>query len=410
MANNFDISTFIVKEAVRLLHANCATVKSLNKDWNKYFGKSHGPMRKGGSTIYIPVPEIGTIRTGWTMDTADTVGGTLPLTFSDPVGADMYFTEEDMLFNTERGAAEFSKNFILPKVNQLASYIDASFAAYAKNYIYNVVPVASLGTAPNALSYFLSTGQKIKEGLVPQDGPLNCIISPRTEGSMVGALAGQYNPGGNISEMYEKGQMAKAAGFDWYMSQNMPAHTHGTMTTGTSPTVSGYAKNTLTITGVTNGGTLLAGDSFYLDTCKMVNFETKNSYADGQRFVVTAATTASTTTVTVTVKPDIVITGAKQTVSGTPVGSGVTFNQTVSGQVVQNDLILHRDSFAIAFADLHLPKIGGGVEMASKFSKDGVSVRFLKGFDIKTSQELCRLDVLYAIGAMRNEWAGRVIS
>lgn len=408
MANSLDISTFIVKESARLLRTNCATIKALNTDWNKYFGKTVGPLRKGGTTIYIPIPEIGKIRTGWTMDTADAQGGTVPLTFGDPVGCDFYFTESDMIFKTERDMAEFSKNFLQPKIGQLASYIDAYFASYAKNYIYNVMPVDTLGTAPDDLKYFLGARRMVKEGLAPEGDPLRCIISPRTEASIVGKLAGQYNPGNNISQMYEQGQMSKALGMDWYTSQNMPSHTHGTCTTGTTPTVTGYGANTLTITGCTSGGTLKAGDSLYLSACYPVNFETKNSYSAGQRFVATAATTASTTTLTVTVKPDIVISGALQTVSGTPVGSTVTFHQTTSGQVVQNDLILHRDAFAIAFADLYMPQ--KGIEMGGKYSVDGVSVRWLKGFDIKTSQELNRLDVLFAIGALRTGWAARIIS
>lgn len=225
---------------------------------------------------------------------------------------------------------------------------------------------------------------------------------------MVVGLAGQYNPGQNISEMYEKGQMAKAGGMDWYTSQNLPAHTHGTCTTGTSPAVSGYATNTLTISGVTSGGTLKAGDSFYLDTtCVSVNFETKGNYAQGQRFVATTDATASGTNITVTVKPDIYITGPNQTVSGTPVGAAVTFHQTTASQVCQNDFILHRDAFALSFADLYVPK---GMEVAKKMSKNGVTVRYVKGWDINTSQQISRLDVFFGISDLRPEWAGRVIS
>lgn len=405
MANTINTSTLIVKEAMRGLMSRCQVIKALNTSYSKYFGSSVGDIKKGGATVYVPKPALGTVRTSWNIDVADETELTTPITINTVRGIDMYITEAERVYTIDE-AAEYSKNFIQPKVSQLASTIDAYCAAQMKNQIWNVSPT-TIGTAPNAISYFLTAGRMIKEQLVPQDGPLSCIISPRTEAAMVAGLQGQYNPTGNISEMYEKGQMAKAAGFDWYMSQNMPAHTHGTCTTGTSPAVSGYATNTLTISGVTSGGTLKAGDSFYLSACYPVNFETKSSYSDGQRFVATTDATASGTNITVTVKPDIYISGPNQTVSGTPVGSTVTFHQTTASQVCQNDLIVHRDSFALCFAELYKPK---GMEMAKVMTKNGVSVRFVKGFDINTSQQISRLDVFFGISPLRPEWAGRVIS
>jgi P22 coat protein - gene protein 5 len=406
MSNSFSVSTFIVKEAMRGLMTRCKVLKSLNTDYSKHFGSAPVEYRKGGSTIYVPKPELGTIRTGWNMDQADQSDSTTPIAIDTVRGADMYFTEAEM-FHSIEGGARFSKDKIMPKVSQIAASIDSYCADYMANNIYNVVPVTTIGNAPNSMSYFSAAGRMIKEGLVPEDSPLNCVISPRTEEAIVGAMAGQYNPAQNISDMYTKGQMSKAAGFDWYMSQNMPSHTHGTCTTGTSPAVSGYGVNTLTISGVTSGGTLKAGDSFYLDTCYPVNFETKSSYSQGQRFVCTADTTASGTNITVSVKPDIVISGPKQTVSATPVGKNVTFHQTVANQVVQNDLIFHKDSFALCFGELYKPK---GMEMAETFTANGVSVAFVKGFDIKTREQVSRLDVYFGIRPLRLEWAGRIIS
>jgi hypothetical protein len=407
MSNSINYSTFICREALRGLFTKSKFIKSLSTAYSKYFGNYIGDGKKAGPTIYVPKPMLGSVREDWNMDVGDLTELTTPVTIDTVRGVDLAFTEAD-LFHTVDEGADFSKNIIQPNVSMLASKIDAYCANYVKNHIFNVVPVTSLGTAPGALSYFLSAGQMIKEQLVPDDSPLNLIISPRTEAAMVATLSGQYNPAQSISDMYEKGQMTKAAGFDWYMSQNAPAHTHGTCTTGDSPAVSAYATNTLTISGVTDGGTLKAGDSFYLDTnCCPVNFETKDAYASGQRFVVTADTTASGTNITVTVKPDIYISGPNQTVSATPVGAAVTFHQTTSGQVVQNDIILHRDSFALCFANLYKPK---GMEMADVITKNGVTVRYVRGWDINTSQQKSRLDVFFGIRPLRPEWSARIIS
>ncbi len=410
MSNTIPISTLVVREAMEGLFTQCQIIKALDTSYSKHFD-SVGPIKKGGATVYVPKPSLGTVGTTWNIDVADDVQTTTPIAIDTVRNISFEFTEAERLLSLDE-AAEFSKQFIEPKVSQLAATIDAYCASYIKNYIYQVSPT-TIGTAPNAISYYSAAVRMMQESLVPQDGPLSCIISPRSNQAMVNGLAGQYNPSQNISEMYEKGQIAKAAGMDWYMSQNTPAHTHGTCTTGTSPAVSGYTApsgttaSTLTISGVTNGGTLKAGDSFYLSACYPVNFETKASYSDGQRFVCVSDTTASGTNITVSVKPDIVISGPNQSVSGTPVASTVTFHQTTASQVCQNDFILHKKSFALCFAKLYQPK---GVEMAKTFTKNGVTIAYVRGFDINTYNLINRLDVFFGIRPMRLEWAGRVIS
>ena len=405
MANTIPISTLVVREALAGLFSQCQVVKACDTSYSRYF-KPMGEVKKGGTTISVPKPSLGTVRSTWDIDVANDVQLTTDVAIDTVRGIDFEFTEAERSLSLPE-AAEFSEQFIMPKVSQLAATIDAYCANYMKNEIYQVSPVTTIGTAPNSLSFYTAGTRMIQESLAPMDGPLSCIISPRSNQSMVAALQGQYNPSQNISEMYTKGQIAKAGGMDWYLSQNLPAHTHGTCTTGTSPAVSGYTSSTMTISGVTSGGTLKAGDSFYMSACYPVNFETKGSYSDGQRFTVVSDTTASGTNITVSVMPNIVISGPNQNVSGTPVGSTVTFHQTTSGQVVQNDLILHKKAFALCFAELYQPK---GMEVAKTFTKNGVSVAYVKGFDINTRSLINRLDVYFGIRPLQLGWAARVIS
>jgi hypothetical protein len=403
MANSRITSSFITREFLSVLHSNCAALRSIDKSWNKLFGKSMGAVGRSGPTVGIRKPVLGTIRTGWGMDQADITEESIPLTIDRIRGVDLNFSDADMALTIE----DFSERYITPNAMKLASYIDMDFGAFAKNNIYNTVTSSAFGTAPNAISYFAAAAQKIKENLVPMDSPINCIISPRTEAAIVPALAGQYNPQNNISEMFTKGQMSRAMGLDWYMSQTLPAHTHGTCTAGTSPAVSGYTSSTMTITNMTSGGTLNAGDVLTVSTCYDVNFETKQTYASLKQFVVTATTTASTTTITVSVSPSIVISGPNQTVSAAPTGGTVVLTQTTANQVAQCDLLLHEKSFAVAFADLELPN---NMDMASQISQDGISLRFLRGYDIANARRLSRIDVFYGFAATRPEWSAKILS
>jgi hypothetical protein len=402
MANTRITSSFITREFLRVLHSNCVVVKGIDHSWNKLFGKSIGPVGKSGATVNIRKPALGQIRTGWAMEQSDVAETSVALTIDTPIGVDLNFSDADMALTVE----DFSERYIMPNALKMASYIDMTAAAYIANRTFNQV-ATTIGTAPAALSIFLDAGRKIKENLVPMDSALSAVISPRTEAGMVGALAGQYNPTGNISEMYEKGQMSRAAGFDWYMSQVLPAHTHGTCTTGSSPAVSGYTSSTLTISGVTSAGTLTAGDVLTVSTCYAVNAETKQTYSSLQQFVVVSTTTASGTNITVSVSPSIVISGAQQTVSAAPTGGDVVFSQNTASQIAQTDLVLHKNSFAIAFADLAIP---GGMDMASSVSAEGISIRFVRGFDIKGGGFLSRMDCFFGLAATRPEWSAKIIS
>jgi hypothetical protein len=62
-----------------------------------------------------------------------------------------------------------------------------------------------------------------------------------------------------------------------------------------------------------------------------------------------------------------------------------------------------------AFVDLELPK---GMEMAAraKSNKLGIAIRIVKGYDIRTNQHLCRLDVLFGLKQTYEDFACRIAS
>ena len=403
MANTRITSSFITREFLSVLHSNCAVLRSCDTSWNKLFGKSIGPVGKAGPTIGIRKPALGSIRTSWGMDSTDITETSVSLTVDQIVGVDLNFDDASMALSVE----DFSERFITPNALKMASYIDYSVASYIEQNTFNTQAVDALGTAPNALKYFMGARQKIYENLAPMDERLNVIIAPRTEALIVPALAGQYNPQNNISDMYMKGQMSTALNMDWYTSQTLPAHTHGTCTTGTSPAVSGWSGSTLTISNMTSSGTLTAGDVFTLSTVYAVNFETKQTYSSLQDFTVTSTTTGSGTNITVSVSPTPVLTGPNQNISTTPVAGVAVFRQNTASQIVQNDLILHPKACALAFVDLELPN---NMEMASRVSANGVSIRFLRGYDISNARYLSRMDCFFGRVMQRPEWAAKIIS
>jgi hypothetical protein len=137
------------------------------------------------------------------------------------------------------------------------------------------------------------------------------------------------------------------------MSQNVTTHTRGTALTGTvnSLFTTSYAldqnTNTMSIAlQFITSVSIAAGDVFTLSGVSAVNPVTKATQNYLQQFVVTAAA-GGTATVTVTITPPIITSGAFQTVSAAPTASSaVTFVGGASGAYAQN-MIFHKNAFAL---------------------------------------------------------------
>lgn len=396
-------SDIITKEALAVLHNSCRVVKAMDRSWNSLFGKAHGPVSKPGDTINIRRPTRGTKRTGWAMDVSDIVESSVPLKIDTIIGVDLEFRDDDLLLNM----GSFLEYYVRPNAMLLASLVDAHCGKFVKDHTPNCIATTTLGNAPNSLSFFLDAKRKVYDQLAPMDSNLSSVISPRTEAAMVNNVQGIYNPAGVNSSIVKSGRMSTLANLDWYTSQNLPMHVHGTMTV-TTATISGYTTTALTLSNAGNGVTLEPGDVLQITGCYDVNPETKEAYGTAKQVVVTETSTALTTGVmTVKVLPEIVLTGPNQSIASTPVGKTIVPIQTTSGQSVYNDLVLHPKSFAIAFANLSIPR---GMDMASRKSYDGVSLRFVRGFNIQGGCYLSRLEVLFGVAAVRPELSCKIIS
>jgi hypothetical protein len=69
------------------------------------------------------------------------------------------------------------------------------------------------------------------------------------------------------------------------------------------------------------------------------------------------------------------------------------------------NLIYHKDAITFATADLMLPQ---GVDMASRQSHNGISLRIVRQYDINNDRLPCRIDVLYGALVTRPEMGVRL--
>lgn len=401
MANTLLTSTVITKEFLAVLHSALHVTRNVDHSWNALFGKSFGPISRAGRTISIRKPALGTVRTGWTMDQSDITERKVDLTIETVRGVDLNFSDAELALDIE----DFSARYIVPNAQLLATQIDAFVATYMVQHCHNAV--GTPGTSPNASSYFLDARRKLAECLSPDGGRKIAVIEPQTESTMVGALAGQYNPQPYISTLFEKGVMpsSNALGLEWYMSQVIPAHTCGSRD-DTTPIAAGYTVGTGAIpyTGADSSATWKKGDVITVAGVYQVNAETKVTTGVLQQLVVTTDETASGGNGTLYTTPILYASGADQNVTAVPT-TGAIVNKGTASTAYKQNLVFAPESCAVAFADLELPK---GMDMASVVASDGFSIRFLRGYDIVNARQLSRMDAFFGVVMPRPEWCVRV--
>jgi len=130
-------------------------------------------------------------------------------------------------------------------------------------------------------------------------------------------------------------------------------------TAATGFLTSGWASSsTISITS-TGAVSLNAGDVITIDGVYAVNPQNRQAYGSNKlrNFVVKAAASGTGATFNVTVSPAVITAGQFQNVSIPSTSSTATvnfFNKT--GTVSPQNIIMHRNAFTLAVADLELPE------------------------------------------------------
>ena len=371
---------------------------------------------KIGATVNVRKPGrfIGT--TGPALNVEDFNESSVPVTLGTQFHVDTQFTTQDLALSLDM----FSDRVLKPAVAAIANKIDRDGLLLAKNSTANIVGTA--GVPPTGLITYLTAGAYLDSEGAPRDGRRSCTVEPFTSATIVDSLKGLFMPSAKISEQYEKGLMGTdSAGMRWKMDQNVVSHQFGSyatavlscnVTTATGFLTSGWASSsniTIAATSAAAAG-LLQGDVLTIAGIYAVNPQNRQAYGSNKlrNFVVNAAVTVpSSGNVTVNVSPAVITAGQFQNVSVTSTGSQsvVPFNNT--GTVSPQNIIMHKNAFTLAVADLELPD---GVHFAGRASDKeiGLSMRVVRQYTINNDSIPTRLDVLYGWAPLYPELAVRV--
>lgn len=395
MPNTILTSQVITREALRILHNKLTFVGNINRQYDDSFAKSGAKI---GDSLRIRLPNQYVVRNGKTLAAQDTVEDSVTLQVQTQKGVDVNFSSAELTLSLD----DFSKRILEPAMAVLASSIEAdALSMYADVY----QQVGTPGTIPASLKVYLQARAALNNSLAPMDDLRTNHLTPEANVEIVDALKGLFQDSTAIKQQYREGIMGRTAGADWYENPLIPTHVNGTVVAGLTVNGASQTGASLSLAGLTAAQTIKKGTVFTIAGVFAVHPETKSITNRLQQFVVTADFTAAGTTGSVAISPSIVVIGARQNVAASPAaGAALTVAGSASTGYQQN-MAFHRDAFAIAFADLILPK---GVDWAAREVMDGISMRIVRAYDINNDALPCRIDVMYGYKTIRPQLAVRV--
>lgn len=400
MANTLLTIGLITREALRVLENSLTFTKQINRQYDDRFAVDGAKI---GTVLNVRKPPQYVGRTGQALQIEDATETQVPVELDQQFGVDIQFSSQDLALNID----DFRDRFIKPAIATVANRLDRDGCLLSEE-VWN--SVGTPGTTPTALLTYLTAGVRLDDDAAPMDGQRCMVITPLMQATIVDALKGLFQQASEIAAQYRKGAMGTAAGWDFYMDQNITSHTVGPQ--GGTPVTNGAGQTGQSI--VTDGWTAAAarrlnrGDVITFAGVQHVNPQSRQTNGILQQFVVTANVDSDGAgNATIPIAPAITPTGAFQTVDAAP-GDGAAITVVGAANTVSpQGLGFHKDAFTLVSADLPLPR---GTDMAARVADKqlGLSIRMIRDYDINQDQFPCRLDILYGWAALRPELACRV--
>lgn len=417
MANTLVTPTWVMKEIGRRLVNNLKFANNVGRSYDDQYVVQGA---KVGYTVNARLPQRYQVNKGQALTVAPVTDSIVPITLTDQANIGLEFSTASLTMEVN----DYKTRYIAPAVDALVNAVDYDGLNRMYKSVFmtvgtpQVVP-GSTGTLPGAANLvYLGAGVKLSNAAVPTDGRI-AILNPNMHAYLASANMTLFNPTGSISEAFKSGMFGREAlGIsEWYSDQNVATHTVGAVSASTALV---NTPTTLTANGATsvvsNGwssGTLNQGDVIQFASVYAINPLNYQSTGQLMDFVVTATTSDSSGDMTIPIYPAMTFSGANAVCSNTPANDDAitTFGHATSysGKVTPQGLVYHPDAFALVMADLEMP---GGVWVSERISNKalGVSIRFVKDYNVMSDQSPARVDVLYGWKAVRPELACRVCS
>jgi hypothetical protein len=382
----------ITAKALVILHQRLNVIGSVNRQYDDSFAQAGAKI---GNNLRIRNPVQFTVSSGPTLAIQNTVETNTTLTLTTQNHVDFSFSSQELTLNID----DFAARYLEPACAVLAANVEAAFLGQVVPAVYNMVDGHG---AAQSFRNVLIARKMLLDNLTPQDRQWQLRINTQDNVDMVDTLKGLFQQSTQIARQYVDGVMGLSAGFEWAENTHLNTYVRGAQ----AGYLVGAGSQTGSSLAVTTGtGTGNVGDVFTIAGVFRVHPESKVVTNQLQDFVLTAPATAGAGTWSIS--PAITTTGAYQNVNASPgAGAAITFlmgASTASGQ----SIAYHPDFATFATADLVMP---GGVDMAARAQKDGLSIRVVRQYDINNDVLPCRLDILWGAACIRPQLAVRLIA
>lgn len=449
MTNNLLTISYITNTGLLVLENTLVFADKVNRQYSDEFAVKDAKI---GATVNIRRPPryIGTF--GPALNVEDTNETYIPVTLRNQFHVDVQFTTADLLLSMDL----FKTRVLKPMLATIANRIDSDALYFA--YQNTALSVGTPGIAPSSYLMFATARALLANEAVPKGDDLYNVLDPLSMASATDGIKGLFNPQAQIGDFVKAGMIARRfAGSDWYEDQNVVAFTTGaqggtpvlTANTGGAFLTTGWAQSGFIQTGGWTNSTAVikVGDIIQIAGVFPANPQSRTQYGNSlKQFVVLppggyvpnpvgAATPglsfAAATLTSGTFNPatglytsggggalsiligECCISGGQfqnvATTSAFASNSALTVNGGTANanKVSPQGIICHRDAFALAFADLPLPR---GVESAARASDSdiGMSMRMVTQYTINNDAMPTRCDVLYGNDGLYRQFACRV--
>jgi hypothetical protein len=407
MSNSLLTNDVIAKRCLMSLKNNLVFTRSVNREYSKEYAKSGAKI---GNVFNIRKPSRYEVTEGATLNIQDSVDQSVALTLDKHYHVGMAFSQVDRTLSLD----SFTERYIDPAMIALANKIDSAFYGDMYKQVYSSVGVPSASAFPSTLKGFVQAKAKM-ELLGAPVGQYNAVVDPLVQAEMVEGLKGLFHSSEKIAEQYETGLMGIAGGCKFHSSANVAKHTIGAL--GGTPLMNGSTAagaTTLVTDGWTNStGALKKGDVITIGSVYAVNPQTRQSTGQLAQFTVAADATADGSgNMTITIDRAIYASGQYQNVDALPLDGAaiLTFGHASSyaSIIAPQNLVFHKNAFAMGVADLELPTDGAKASRAVD-EDAGLSLVMTSQFDITNYRNVTRIDFLGGWKCIYPELACRVV-
>ncbi len=381
MANTLDVLIpKLLAGGLRTLRQNAVTYRLINS------GYTLTPQTKG-KTITIDIgatqARAAVVPAATPPANIDHTPTSVELTLDKWYKSDFHLSDQDMT------QIDAQTNYI-PRQTQeavkvLANGMDADLLALYKD-VYQFTGTA--GTTPfanDARAWTTGARKMLNDALAPfSDRSL--VLDTAAEANAVDLEEFQNAAWAGSTQGIVEGEIGRKLGAGWFMNQNIPSHTKGTLTPGgtlqiNAELAAGASSVVMKDSGGSLTGTMTAGDLFTIA-------------GHAQQYTCSALATAGSNLITVTFTP---VAATTYTIS-----SAVTH---IASHVA--NLAFHRDAFAIGFAPLADESMGLSRQYQIQDPLTGIALRLEITREYK--QLTWRYDLLYGVKTLRASQAVRIL-